>query len=103
MMIDNQIAVLTSAQIEQIAVNAYKKGYEVAKKDEEKQKSSINWEDVPNYLSVPQAGKLSNEHPTTIKRKCVDGLIAHISTPTEKRMKLKIPKMYLKKYIENKR
>lgn len=102
-MIDNQIAVLTSAQIEQIAVNAYKKGYEVAKKDEEKQKSSINWEDVPNYLSVPQAGKLSNEHPTTIKRKCVDGLIAHISTPTEKRMKLKIPKMYLKKYIENKR
>ena len=31
---DNQIAVLTSAQIEQIVVNAYKKGYEVAKKDE---------------------------------------------------------------------
>ena len=102
-MIDNQIAVLTSAQIEQIAVNAYKKGYEVAKKDEEKQKSSINWEDVPNYLSVPQAGKLSNEHPTTIKRKCDEGLIGHVSTPTKKRLKIKISKIDLRKYIENKR
>lgn len=100
---DNSIAVLTGSQIEQIVKDAYKKGHEEAVSEMDKRKSSINWDDVPNFLSIPQAGKITNEHPSTIKRKCVDGLIAHISTPTEKRMKLKIPKMYLKKYIENKR
>jgi hypothetical protein len=100
---DNQIIVLTAPQVERLIVDAYKKGHEEAVSEMDKRKSSINWEDVPNYLSVPQAGKLSNEHPTTIKRKCDEGLIGHVSTPTEKRMKLKIPKMYLKKYIENKR
>lgn len=100
---DNSIAVLTGSQIEQIVKDAYKKGHEEAVIEMDKCKSSINWDEVPNYLSIPQAGKLSNEHPTTIKRKCDEGLIGHVSTPTEKRMKLKIPKMYLKKYIENKR
>ena len=101
--IDNQIAVLTSAQIEQIVVNAYKKGYEVAKKDEEKQKSSINWEEVPNYLSVPQAGELCNEYPSTIKRKCDNGLIGHSIIRTKKGEKIKVSKIDLRKYIENKR
>ena len=100
---DNQIIVLTAPQVERLIVDAYKKGHEEAVIEMDKCKSSINWDEVPNYLSIPQAGKITNEHPSTIKRKCVDGLIAHISTPTEKRMKLKIPKMYLKKYIENKR
>lgn len=100
---DNQIIVLTAPQVERLIVDAYKKGHEEAVIEMDKCKSSINWDEVPNFLSIPQAGKITNEHPSTIKRKCVDGLIAHISTPTEKRMKLKIPKMYLKKYIENKR
>lgn len=100
---DNSIAVLTSSQIEQIVKDAYKKGHEEAVSEMDKRKSSINWEDVPNYLSVPQAGKLSNEHPTTIKRKCDEGLIGHVSTPTKKRLKIKISKIDLRKYIENKR
>lgn len=100
---DNQIIVLTAPQVERLIVDAYKKGHEEAVSEMDKRNSSINWEEVPNYLSIPQAGKIANEHPTTIKRKCNDGLIGHVSTPTKKRMKIKISKIDLRKYIENKR
>lgn len=100
---DNQIIVLTAPQVEKLIVDAYKKGHEEAVIEMDKRKNSINWDDVPNFLSIPQASKLSNEHPSTIKRKCNDGLIGHVSTPTKKRMKIKIAKIDLKRYIENKR
>jgi len=100
---DNQIIVLTAPQVEKLIVDAYKKGHQEAVHEMEKQKSSINWDDIPNFLSVPQAGKLSNEHPTTIKRKCELQLIGHTKTPTKKGEKIKISKIDLRKYIENKR
>lgn len=100
---DNQIIVLTAPQVEKLIVDAYKKGHEEAVIEMDKRKSSINWEEVPNYLSIPQAGKIANEHPTTIKRKCDNNLIGHTKTPTKEKEKIKISKIDLRKYIENKR
>lgn len=54
---DNSIAVLTGSQIEQIVKDAYKKGHEEAVSEMDKRKSSINWDDVPNYLSIPRQVK----------------------------------------------
>lgn len=54
---DNQIIVLTAPQVERLIVDAYKKGHEEAVSEMDKRKSSINWDEVPNYLSIPRQVK----------------------------------------------
>ena len=101
---ENSIAVLTPPQIQEIVVEAYKKGREEAIQEQEKKKGNIDWEKVPKILSIPQAARLCNEHPTTIKRKCDDGIIEYTAHKTNKcRIKVKITQEAIRKYIENKK
>lgn len=101
--LENSVAVLTAPQIEEIVVEAYKRGRQEAIIEQQKKKGSIDWDSIPNILSIPQAAKLCNEHPTTIKRKCDDDIIDHTFTKTKNRLKVKISKEAIRKYIENKK
>lgn len=97
------VVVLTPQELQDIILAAHKEGALRMKSLLEEQKSKIDWEQVPNFLTVAKAADISGMHRDTVLSKVKEGKINATPIQCAKYTKYYIPRLEFKRFLEQKR